>query len=183
MTNYNVLVFDQNLKNNSSVTLINTNVMREGSTYDANTTGALFNLRNKANSYELLGGAVLSQQYFSGKELSSGSDSTGLGYSYNLEFGKTSGQFQYGVEYELQSRHYNTNDLGFLFRPNEQVASIYGSYNIFKPFGIFNRMRFNGAIDYSQLHEPNKFTSTGMNLSFFAVISRTGGILTPFLTP
>jgi Domain of unknown function (DUF5916) len=40
LTNYNVLVLDKTLKNNSSVSLVNTNVTRNGSVYDANVTMA-----------------------------------------------------------------------------------------------------------------------------------------------
>ena len=47
LTNYNVLVFDQNLWTNASVSLINTNVMRRGSFYDANVTGTQFRLPDK----------------------------------------------------------------------------------------------------------------------------------------
>jgi hypothetical protein len=39
LSNYNIVVFDQSLKNNSYVSLINTNVTRAGHTYDANVTG------------------------------------------------------------------------------------------------------------------------------------------------
>src|SRR5262245_19473416 len=42
LTNYNILVFNQRLKHNSSVSLVNTNVWRSGSDYDANVTAALF---------------------------------------------------------------------------------------------------------------------------------------------
>ena len=169
LTNYNVLVFDQNLKNNSSVTLINTNVMRDGVTYDANSTGALFSLRNKANSYAMSGGYKLSQKYFSGKELTSGVDSIGLGNAYSFSVGRTSGKFQYGLEYDVESRDYDPNDLGFLFSPNERYVGLSGSYNIFKPFGNFNRMRLRGSIDYSRLVKPNVFTNAGFELNFFAV--------------
>src|SRR6476620_1531707 len=47
LTNYNILVLDQTMKNNSSVTLVNTNVMREGSAYDANVTAGLFDIYDK----------------------------------------------------------------------------------------------------------------------------------------
>jgi len=169
LTNYNVLVFDQNLKNNSSATLINTNVMRDGVTYDANTTGALFNLRNKANSYAIGGGYKVSQKYYSGKELASGIDSIGLGNAYSFEVAKTSGNFQYGLEYDVESKDYDPNDLGFLFSPNERAVELYGAYNIFKPFGNFNRMRFSGSVDYARLVKPNVFTNTGFGFNFFAV--------------
>ena len=66
LTNYNVLVFDQSLKNNSYVTLVNTNIWREGGgdNYEANVTGSLFSISNKKNTYAISGGAVLSQKYF-----------------------------------------------------------------------------------------------------------------------
>ena len=38
LTNYNVFVLSQNLKNNSSVSFVNTNVTREGENRDANVT-------------------------------------------------------------------------------------------------------------------------------------------------
>ena len=47
LTNYNVLVLDQNLKNNSSVSFVNTNVLRFGSEYDANVSAGLINLFTK----------------------------------------------------------------------------------------------------------------------------------------
>ncbi|MDG1475697.1 MAG: DUF5916 domain-containing protein, partial [Vicingaceae bacterium] len=47
LTNYNVLVFDQNLKNNSSVTFTNASVWRAGKTYDANVSALNFDLYNK----------------------------------------------------------------------------------------------------------------------------------------
>ena len=47
-TNYNVLVADQNLPNNSVVSIINTNVTRFGDDYDANVTGAFLSLKNKS---------------------------------------------------------------------------------------------------------------------------------------
>jgi len=47
LTNYNVLVLDQTLKNNSSVSFINTSVWRSGKDYDADVSAALFELNDK----------------------------------------------------------------------------------------------------------------------------------------
>lgn len=169
ITNYNVFVLDQNLKNNSSVTLVNTNVLRSGHTYDANVTGGLFNLRDKQNKYALAGRGFVSQQYFNRGDVVSNKDSVGLGYSYGLEFSKNSGQFQYGLEYNVDSRHYNNNDLGFLTQPNVRNLGGEVSYQIFKPFGIFNRMRFTGGTEYTRLQSPNAFANFGIDFDFFAV--------------
>ena len=51
LSNYNIVVFDQTLKNNSSVSFINTNVLRNGHNRDANVSAALFNMNNKKNTY------------------------------------------------------------------------------------------------------------------------------------
>jgi hypothetical protein len=54
LTNYNIVVLDQALKNNSSVSLVNTNVTRDGHFYDANVTGAGFRINNKTNMIKIL---------------------------------------------------------------------------------------------------------------------------------
>ena len=54
-TNFNVFVVDQNLKNNSFIGLINTNVMRAGDFRDANVTVGDFRFRDKSNTYSISG--------------------------------------------------------------------------------------------------------------------------------
>ncbi len=169
LTNYNVFVLDQNLKNNSYVSLINTNVWRSGQTYDANVTGTEFLLRNEANSYAIGGEGSISQKFFSEAETAQGLDSIGLGYKYELGFGKTSGNFQYSLDYEVVSRHYDPNDLGFLLRPNFQDWEAEFNYNIFKPFGKFNRFGSGISINYIRLQDPNVFTDFVINWDGFFV--------------
>lgn len=60
LSNYTILVLDQSLKNNSSASFVNTNVLRQGSAYDANVSAFLFNLNNKQNIYNVNGAAKLS---------------------------------------------------------------------------------------------------------------------------
>jgi hypothetical protein len=57
LTNYNILVFNQSLKNNSSVSLVNTNVWRSGHDYEANVTAGLFDFNDKKNMWNV-GGKV-----------------------------------------------------------------------------------------------------------------------------
>ncbi|MGB1217816.1 MAG: DUF5916 domain-containing protein, partial [Saprospiraceae bacterium] len=97
-TNYNVLVFDQNLKNNSFVTLINANTMRFGDDYDANVTGVVFRARNKEQSLSVSGSTKLSQLF---NKQADGSLDTDLGYAYDLNIGKTGGKLTYGFEYNV----------------------------------------------------------------------------------
>ena len=46
ITNYNVLVIDKQFNKNSSVSVVNTNVLREGDFRDANVTGLLADINN-----------------------------------------------------------------------------------------------------------------------------------------
>ncbi len=161
LTNYNILVFDQALKNNSYVSLINTNVLRTGDAYDANVTGTEFELRNKANEYSVSGGGSVSQLYHP--------DETDLGFKYNLRLAKIKGNFTTAFEYNVESDTYNRNDLGFLFNNNERSAFLRVSYNIYKPFWKLNRFGTNNTIGYQRLYNPNTFTNFFFNPGFWMV--------------
>ena len=60
LTNYNIFVLDQTLKNNSSVSFVNTNVWRSGNDYDANVSAALFDFNNKKNTWNVGGNVSVS---------------------------------------------------------------------------------------------------------------------------
>lgn len=152
LTNYNVLVFDQNLKNNSYVTLINTNVMRAGSFYDANVTGALFSLNDADNEYNFSMGGAVTQKY------SSEPDSPELGHMYNISGGKVNGNFTWEIWHGVESDKYDPNDLGFLYNNNSASYGANLGYNIFEPFGPFLRMWSSLSSYYERLYAPDKFT-------------------------
>lgn len=165
-TNYSVVSFDQNLKNNSFVTLINTTVLRDGSAYDANLTGLVFDLRNESNSFGIAGKAGVSQQYGISPRSNSGiaenpidsSKSNTFGHTYSLNVRKLTGRFRYGANFNVESDTYNPNDLGFIFFNNERSGEIYSSYNWFEPFGIFNSASISGSIGSGFLFKPDIFT-------------------------
>ena len=151
-TNYNMLVLDQALKNNSYVSFYNTNVLRYDNSYSANVTGSEFKLANKSNMYAVRGQGILSQKYNKGLKPE-------LGYTYYASFGKISGNFQFEVEHEVVSNTYDPNDMGFLRRNNSVEEDIDFSYNIYKPFGIFLDWFNTLWFSYESLYSPNAFTS------------------------
>lgn len=157
LTNYNILVLDQNLKNNSYVTLINTNVMRDGHTYDANVTGAVFQVRNKANSIEVSGSGKYN------KKLGYEDTSTDDGFAYSLGVDKISGNFLFGIGHGVESKTFDPNDLGFLYNPNEVSTYVWANYNIYEPFGRFNNLWSNLNIYHGMLQQPNEFTEFNIN--------------------
>ena len=162
-SNYNVLVFDQNLKNNSSVSLVNTNVMRAGSTYDANVTGLFTTLRNKKATISTDLSAIYN------KKSGFNDDANDDGFAYAASVRKISGNINYGTYLNVESDTYDPNDLGFLFNANEISNGGYISFNQFKPKGIWNRASLNVNINYGRLYKPQAFTNFDVNMNGFAI--------------
>lgn len=165
LTNYNVIVLDQNLPNNSSIAFINTNVMRDGSAYDANVTGTDISLRNKANSYFLAGTFAISQLYKNGWNLKS----QDVGHSMNFNIGKSSGKYRASFGYAEISPKYNQNDLGFLSAPNFRRAIANFSINQQTPYK--NKLKSSHEISFIQtrLMSPNMFTNFEIGLHSFVL--------------
>ncbi len=132
LANYNVLVFDQRFNGNSSVSLINTNVTRNGNFRDANVTGLVYDLNNKDNSYSLWGHLIYST-------INDVKDYDGFkGY---LALAKTSGKVRFGTRTAYYSKNYDINDLGFNFFTNyfyNQSDISYRILNATEHFNVFN---------------------------------------------
>jgi hypothetical protein len=159
-TNYNVLVLDQNLKNNSYASLVNTHVWREGKeAYNANVTALETGLRNKDNSYMFTANGILSAKQFQ--------NYTELGYAFKSYFEKTKGIWQYKLSYYEKSDRYDPTDLGFLLRANERKSIANLRYNIFSPWKFLNRGFVAMTSLYERLHTPDVFTNLGFNLNSF----------------
>ncbi len=152
-TNYNILVFDQNLKNNSSVSFVNTNVLRQGSAYDANVTALLFDISNKENKYFVSGGTKMSY-------LSKGQGTeASTGYGYDFKAGKKSGNLVYNFRSALVDNKFDNNDLGILFNNNFWDNSTFIGYNVYKPNKWFNSFESWFETYYSRRYRPSDFQS------------------------
>ena len=156
LANYNIMVLDQQFNKNSSVTLINTNVTRNGDFKDSNVTGLLLDLVNKKNTY----GAISEIKMSSFNDV----DNKENGYSAKLGIGKNSGKIRYSATYSYADENYDINDLGILFRNNYSNFSTDINYRIFEPTKAFNNMYIGAWFNYNQLANPN--TITGANTGF-----------------
>lgn len=166
-TNYNVFVLDQNLKNNSSVTLVNTSVLREGHTYDANVSLAGFDLYSKEQKYNAYGQFTLSQIY--------SVDSTDLGHSTYFGIAKSAGQLLWELNYSESSENYNPNDLGYFFFTNQRHFTPSIGYNIYEPFWRLYRLWSNINLTYSRNINPDNFAN-------FFIVGEVGGTFKNFMT-
>lgn len=167
VANYNILVVDQQFNENSSVSFINTNVLREGSFRDANVTGLLADLTTKANTYNLEAEVKMSN-------VRENSETT-TGYSYALEFGKVFGNWQYNIEHSYADDTYDINDLGLQYRNNFNNFGADISFRTFEPKGKFNSYRFNAWYNYNRLVAPSTYTGSNFGLSFSGQLKSLDG--------
>lgn len=129
-TNYNIIALDQTLENNSSLSIINTNVTRNSKNRDnANVTGLGFKLGNKKNTYQVKGFTAFSQKIYDMH--------IDDGFTYNIEVAKTSGNFKFELFRNVESDTYNPNDLGILRSPDEIVNGFNLRYNFYEPKSFF----------------------------------------------
>lgn len=152
LANYNILVLDQQFNKNSSISLINTNVIRKDTFRDANVTGVVLDLTNKKNTYGLN-----MQSNVSNVITTEGAD---IGVSSTLGFGKKSGKYQYSIQYDFADKNYDINDLGILFRNNYSNISLKGSYRIFKPTKRYNNIWINTWAGSEMLFKPSTYTGS-----------------------
>lgn len=166
LTNYNIVVLDQALKNNSFVTLINTNVTRDGHFYDANVTGAGFDLNNKTNTYGIGGFGRMSQRFFPD------SAKPYRGYSANVNFGKRGGNFLWSAFGSLNTDTYNPNDLGIQFMNNNVDMGMDIAYNIYKPFWKLNNSYNEWSVIYQRMYNPDVFANFGISGNHVTTFSK-----------
>lgn len=160
LTNYNIVVFDQSLKRNSSISFINTNVTRSGTDYDANVSAVLWDLYDKKNDWNLFGKIGESELigYLPGGKTQSG-------YTHNIGFGKTGGRFNMSFSQELADNKYSSNDMGYFTNNNFLDHNLWMGYKWVKPIGWFNRLylNFNGA--YSVRFKPWDYQTSRVNVN------------------
>ncbi|MBK8774273.1 MAG: carbohydrate binding family 9 domain-containing protein [Chitinophagaceae bacterium] len=160
LTNYNILVLNQSLKNNSSISLINTNVWRSGKTYDANVTAALFDFNDKKNRWNY-GGEFASSNIFNTGQ----NEKTITGFSSKLYFGKSSGRFTFKINQSLSNAKYNSRDMGYFTFNNFLDHSMYMGYNWLKPTNWYNKLFLNFNSFYSRQLDPSRYRSAAVNVN------------------
>ena len=180
-TNYNVLVFDQQLKNNSSVFVSNTNVIRNGKERDANVTTGQGIFQNKKHQYQLTGSFSYSQVYEwqsleTGETGKKKKDGEFMWFSAD----KIIGHSQYGATYEVCTKNYDRNDLGYIFVTNYSQLSSYYTFYKFNPF--WKHFKQGNITFYAnrtgRLDENNVLTSMNTGMNIFLLFNSNWSIYT-----
>jgi hypothetical protein len=177
LTNYNIIVLDQQLKNNADVYVINTNTMREGSASDANVSGAGFSFQDKKNKHELSG------RYSNSYRRVNLFDSLGNRYAeettgnlYGIYLNRISGEFQWNVYQEYADKTYNKNDLGQLFYYDFMNSGLNLNYNKYNKFWkIFKESYNNIGMSYNTKPSTGEFINSEVYFSLFSVFTNYYG--------
>jgi len=160
-TNYNILVLDQALSNNSSAYIINTNVLRSGDFRHANVTGAGATLVDATNSYQVRVTGALNQIYNKIGNDSQNSFDIERGSRYSASVAKISGNFQSSLSRRAINPEYNDNDMGLTHRNNEIRDRLDIEYNIYEPFWKLrnwnNRLVFQNQGRFDQYQVENLY--------------------------
>ena len=153
LANYNELVLDQRFHKNSSISLVNTNVTRNGNFRDGNVSALVWDLNTTKNTYNLSGNFKYS--YVNDVE-------TRKGINSNLNLSETSGKYRYGLGAEITTKGYDNNDMGINFQTN--FYGFYGnaSYRILNPTKVFNT--FNTNFNFGSQFQ--KETGKAQNIRF-----------------
>jgi hypothetical protein len=159
-SNYNILVLDKALKNRSSLTFTNTNVLRRGGERSANVSALDLSLFDPKNTYNFQAKGRFSSV--------SGSDAHN-GFKTGLTVAKVSGIWQWNFTNNVSSYRYDPNDMGYLRNTNETVTSFNIAFNQFAPDKHFVFRNYNVSISYKTLYKPFAFREIDVRGSFLHV--------------
>lgn len=162
LTNYNVMVLDQRFNRNSSVSFVNTNVLRNGQYTDANVSALLANLYTPSGQY-LLNASIKRSDRFSQSEQATG-------YEGSVRFGDVDGNWRWGSLQRITTDDFNVNDLGFQTRNNQIRNYSELEYRTFKPSGPFNRTSYSVYSIISHLYAPQRYEEFVLGLNTFFLL-------------
>jgi hypothetical protein len=172
LTNYNIIVLDQALKNRSSVTFTNTNVLRKGNSRNANVSAIDLSLFDKKNKHLLFVDGIYSTVW--------GKQGSYDGYKADLRYQKVSGKLQYLFDAGAMSDTYDPNDLGFLQNNNQFNYTGNLSYVIYKPTKHFLNQRYSLGATNQYLYEPSLWQNFVINSTAFFLMKDFSNILANF---
>ncbi len=156
LANYNIFAINKPLRNNSYVSLTNTNFASFGRNYYSDVIAQELLHRNKKNSWALF-------ERFSTSNIFNDTIKPDIGFAYSLSISKTSGNFRPSISQTLYSDNYNPNNLGYLRQNNIVNTRLNIAYNIYKPHGYFLLWRNSVSISYRRLYDSLRYVGTEIN--------------------
>ncbi|MCE3279790.1 MAG: hypothetical protein K0S44_1981 [Bacteroidetes bacterium] len=165
-SNYNIIVFDQQMKNSSNMYIINTNVNRQRGYNNSNVTGFGTRLNNKKNTYAVSADASITNVFTPDTAKNSYTDV--VGHNYFLTASKTSGNFQFTLFREGINPTYQNNDMGYNRETNYICHGMDLSFNQFKPFGRFLNAGLGINVRQFENYTTHRLNSVNIELNSYA---------------
>ncbi|MDN3723360.1 DUF5916 domain-containing protein [Aequorivita sp. SDUM287046] len=156
LANYNIVVLDQRFGDSSSVSFVNTNVVREGDFRDANATGLYMDLTNKKNTYNYYASAE-------GSWVKEGDVKFGVEGIGGMA--KISGKNRFSGEINFRTKNYDINDLGYSSNVNFITYSGYYGYRYLQPKGNLNNLFLNFNLNYTRRLETDLYNRLLFNFN------------------
>ena len=157
-SNYNIFVLDQQVNDGSSISLVNTNVTRNGHFRDGNVSAFLFDLYNGQKSFNFVGEAKMSNVNLSAENLT--------GFASTLAVLRTKGKFRYGLTHDFANETYDINDLGISQTNNYNNFFWSTSYRSFEPKAILSQYTIKLYGNHQRRFKPDIAVRTGIGSSF-----------------
>ncbi len=156
LANYNILVLDQRFGGNSSVSFVNTNVLRDGDFREANVTGLYMDLINKENTLK----------YYASAEGSFVKDnSTEFGMEGIAGIAEISGSHRFSGEIRFRTSDYDIDDLGYTGETNYINYYGYYGYRFLQPRGFLNNLNLNFNLNYTRRLEIDLYSNFNFNFN------------------
>jgi hypothetical protein len=182
-TNFNILVLDQQFKNNSNIYFVNTSTIRREDFDDSNVSALGIKLSNKKNTYLFSGEGIITQNFSKDETKDGNTFTNSIGYKYSLGAEKLGGNFGYGAYRNVTNQEYDATDLGYFRIAGQNNTEAYFRFNRYKPWKFiretYNNVNFYFADDYKtgKLGDNNMSVSLFANLmSWNAVFGGAGGM-------
>mgnify|MGYP001033078453 CR=1 FL=1 len=151
-TNFNILVMDQAMRNNSYINLINTNVYRPEIDSIANVTGLGLRLMDASNRLGIEFQSALS--YKTGQAIERASK----GYYLNGRVGKFNGRYNYHYYWDILSDRYDPNDMAYLAYNNMILQGLEGNYRKYTPGRYLLSINTSAGVGYQQVFSTGNYS-------------------------
>ena len=149
LSNYNVFVLSQNLKNSGNISFINSNVLRKDIDVLSNVSSVQFLKLAKNRKFSFAGNSQLS--------INQRGNQKNIGHTGYLSFAKVAGTFTGNFDYYQCSETYDPNELGFFAKNNYRGVYSEIKWIGYEPRGNMLRRTFKANANLEYLYAPSKY--------------------------
>ncbi len=158
LANYNMLVLDYSFNKSSSVSFVNTNVLRAGNARDANVTGFVYDLFAQNNTLNFSGNTAVSII---------NDDEFQKGFKFNSAISKKINEHSFRASLRMQDDKYDNNDMGFNRVNNFAKLDLSYAYSILQPTKHYNNKKITFDVGFDRRFKPFTKIRNDAELSVF----------------